>query len=134
MNGWWNRRQPPPPPPARPKPARVAGRRPRPVPSSGTRALRGRPGTPLRIEHQLPPIDVRPDRWQKAGVVGTIINSLTVIAVATGLWITYQSSHDSAQLDRQAQISDRFTKAIEQLGSAQLDIRLGGIWGLARLM
>jgi uncharacterized protein YjbI with pentapeptide repeats len=98
-------------------------------------------GRSLRVEHTLPPINIEPDRWQKAGVIGSIINSFTVLALAVGLGLTYQANRQTAeaaahqqQLDRQAQISDRFTKAIEQLGSPQIDIRLGGIYGLERLM
>ncbi len=36
-------------------------------------------------------------------------------------------------LNRAGQITDRFTKAIEQLGHEQLDVRLGGIYALERI-
>lgn len=36
-------------------------------------------------------------------------------------------------LNRQGQITDRFTKAVDQLGHAELDVRLGGIYGLERI-
>ena len=36
-------------------------------------------------------------------------------------------------LNRAGQITDRFTKAIEQLGSKALDVRLGGIYALERI-
>jgi uncharacterized protein YjbI with pentapeptide repeats len=36
-------------------------------------------------------------------------------------------------LNRAGQITDRFTKAIEQLGSEGLDVRLGGIYALERI-
>ena len=36
-------------------------------------------------------------------------------------------------LNRQGQITDRYTKAIEQLGSDKLDVRLGGIYALERI-
>ena len=36
-------------------------------------------------------------------------------------------------LNRAGQLTDRFTKAIEQLGHAQLDVRLGGIYALERI-
>jgi hypothetical protein len=32
------------------------------------------------------------------------------------------------RLTQQGQITDRYTKAIEQLGSDKLDVRLGGIY------
>jgi hypothetical protein len=36
-------------------------------------------------------------------------------------------------LSREGQVTDRFTKAIEQLGSKELDIRIGGIYALGRI-
>lgn len=37
------------------------------------------------------------------------------------------------ELTEQGQVTDRYTKAIEQLGSDTLDIRIGGIYGLERI-
>jgi hypothetical protein len=37
------------------------------------------------------------------------------------------------QLGKQGQVAERYTKAIEQLGSSTRDIRLGGIYGLERI-
>jgi uncharacterized protein YjbI with pentapeptide repeats len=36
-------------------------------------------------------------------------------------------------LSRQGQVTDRYTKAIEQLGSKELDVRIGGIYALERV-
>jgi hypothetical protein len=36
-------------------------------------------------------------------------------------------------LSRQGQVTDRYTKAIEQLGSDKLDVRVGGIYALERI-
>ncbi|MCC5581737.1 pentapeptide repeat-containing protein [Microtetraspora sp. AC03309] len=53
-----------------------------------------------------------------------------VVFTALGLWYTAQTL-DTTQ---QGQITDRYTKAIEQLGNRQsLDVRLGGIYALERL-
>jgi hypothetical protein len=38
-----------------------------------------------------------------------------------------------AALNRAGQITDRFGKAVGQLGSAELDVRLGGIYALERI-
>ena len=35
--------------------------------------------------------------------------------------------------DEQGQVTDRYTKAIEQLGSDKLDVRIGGIYALERI-
>lgn len=37
------------------------------------------------------------------------------------------------QLSREGQVTERYTKAIEQLGSKELDVRLGGIYALERV-
>ncbi|MGN6189836.1 MAG: pentapeptide repeat-containing protein [Conexibacter sp.] len=39
----------------------------------------------------------------------------------------------NARLTREGQITERFTRAVDQLGSASLDIRLGGIYALERI-
>ena len=37
------------------------------------------------------------------------------------------------ELTEQGQVTDRYTKAIEQLGSDKLDVRIGGIYALERI-
>jgi hypothetical protein len=37
------------------------------------------------------------------------------------------------QVAEQGQLTERYTKAIEQLGSDKLDVRLGGIYALERI-
>jgi hypothetical protein len=36
-------------------------------------------------------------------------------------------------LSREGQATDRYTKAIEQLGSDKIDVRIGGIYALERV-
>jgi hypothetical protein len=38
------------------------------------------------------------------------------------------------QLSRESQVVERFSKAVDQLGSDKVDVRLGGIFGLERVM
>ncbi|MFB4278337.1 pentapeptide repeat-containing protein [Nonomuraea sp. MTCD27] len=52
-----------------------------------------------------------------------------VVFTVQGLWYTAQSLDASTQ----GQVTDRFTKAVEQLGSDKTDVRLGGIYALERL-
>ncbi|WP_327588467.1 pentapeptide repeat-containing protein [Nonomuraea sp. NBC_00507] len=59
-----------------------------------------------------------------------------VVFTAQGLWYTAQSLDASRQAQRtaeQGQITDRYIKAVEQLGSTKMDVRLGGIYALERL-
>ena len=42
-------------------------------------------------------------------------------------------SRRTFELTEQGQVTDRYTKAIEQLGSDKLDVRIGGIYALERI-
>lgn len=51
------------------------------------------------------------------------------IAVVIGLWFTWQQ----VELRRQGQVTDRFSTAVDQLGSDDLELRLGGVYALERI-
>ncbi|GAA2214826.1 hypothetical protein GCM10009850_102920 [Nonomuraea monospora] len=73
----------------------------------------------------------------------TLIQAATGLVVIGGavftaqsLWYTAQSLDASRQAQwtaEQGQITDRYTKAVQQLGSDKIDIRLGGMYALERL-
>lgn len=46
---------------------------------------------------------------------------------------TVQATQRTVQLTEQGQVTDRYTKAIDQLGSDKLDVRIGGIYALERI-
>jgi hypothetical protein len=46
---------------------------------------------------------------------------------------TQTSQEEIIRITNEGQITDRFTKAIDQLGSPQLELRLGGIYALERI-
>jgi uncharacterized protein YjbI with pentapeptide repeats len=46
---------------------------------------------------------------------------------------TVELSRRTFELTEQGQVTDRYTKAIEQLGSDKLDIRIGGVYALERV-
>ncbi|MFG3716114.1 pentapeptide repeat-containing protein [Micromonospora sp. NPDC047730] len=87
------------------------------------------------------PIDVKPDPWQRLVAIGSI---LSVLFVAIGLYITNEANRQTSEANReqqqltaQGQITDRFTKAVEQLGQPgpeKVDVRLGAIYALERIM
>ncbi|MGI5330982.1 pentapeptide repeat-containing protein [Actinomadura nitritigenes] len=54
---------------------------------------------------------------------------LTIVLTALGLYFTRQTLVGS----QQGQITDRYAKAVEQLGSPQQEVRLGAIYALERL-
>jgi hypothetical protein len=61
------------------------------------------------------------------GVGGTVI-----IGVA-GFWANVRNTNKTTALTLQGQVTDRYTKAIEQLGSKEIDVRVGGIYALERI-
>ncbi|MEV4463809.1 pentapeptide repeat-containing protein [Micromonospora echinofusca] len=90
---------------------------------------------------EVGPIDVKPDPWQRLVATGSI---LSVLFVAIGLYITNEANRETSEANReqhrltaQGQITDRFTKAVEQLGqpgAEKVDVRLGAIYALERIM
>src|SRR5215213_10062077 len=50
-------------------------------------------------------------------------------ALLSGIYFTWRT----LQVNREGQITERFTRAIDQLGSEKLEIRLGGIYSLERI-
>jgi hypothetical protein len=66
---------------------------------------------------------------QKQAFVVTLAQILGGAALLFGLYFTWRT----LQVDREGQITERFTRAIDQLGSERLEIRLGGIYALERI-
>ncbi len=67
---------------------------------------------------------------------GTLGQILSGVAVLTGLIFAWQQlgqTSDNLRVSEEGQITDRFSRAVDQLGSAQFTIRLGGIYALERI-
>ncbi|MCX4471399.1 pentapeptide repeat-containing protein [Micromonospora sp. NBC_01655] len=86
-------------------------------------------------------IEGKPDWGQRLVGIGSI---LSVLFVAIGLYFTADANRETSDANReqerlteQGQVTDRFTKAVEQLGQPgpeKVDVRLGGIYALERIM
>lgn len=66
----------------------------------------------------------------------TIIQLVGGVVIAFGLYFTWRrirATEKAVIVSEQGQITDRFSKAVEQLGSEKLAIRLGGIYALERI-
>jgi uncharacterized protein YjbI with pentapeptide repeats len=66
----------------------------------------------------------------------TIAQIVGGIVLVVGVYFTWRNSRASEvknDIDRERQITERFTKAIEQLASDSLGVRLGGIYALERI-
>ncbi|WP_433664124.1 pentapeptide repeat-containing protein [Nocardia sp. CA-128927] len=75
--------------------------------------------------------------WGRVGSIGTGVAAVAVaIAAVAGLWFTNQSlraTRDQYGLSEQGQVADRFSRAVEHLGSSAVETQLGGIYSLERL-
>ena len=69
-----------------------------------------------------------------AGFIANVRNTRATTAVSQRAVEVSQHAVEAAQrtveLTEQAQVADRYTKAIDQLGSDQLDVRIGDIYAL----
>jgi hypothetical protein len=76
-------------------------------------------------------------RSRRRGLVALSVVAGLLAVAWLGTWLRLDG--DRRQLHRQlaaagqAQATDRFARALDQLGSEQLEIRLGGIYGLERI-
>jgi hypothetical protein len=57
------------------------------------------------------------------------LQGLAGLVVVAGAVATWWQLH----ISREGQITERFTKAVDQLGSASVDVRIGGIYALERI-
>ncbi|WP_229858375.1 pentapeptide repeat-containing protein [Streptomyces poonensis] len=71
-------------------------------------------------------------------VVGVLLSSLIA---AAGIWYSNNQvrdqlkiSSEEVRLTREGQITDRYTKAVEAAGNDAMDVRLGGVYALQRIM
>ena len=65
----------------------------------------------------------------EAGLRSSFIQLLGGVVLAVGLYFTARGF----QLTREGHITERYAKAIEQLGNSNADVRIGGIYGLERI-
>jgi hypothetical protein len=72
---------------------------------------------------------------------GSILQVFTAIGGAGALYFTWrnfnrtvQDSNKNHELSRETRVSENFIKAVDQLGNESEHVRVGGIYGLARLL
>jgi hypothetical protein len=59
----------------------------------------------------------------------TLLQGLGGIVLLIGAYLTWRQ----LQVNREGQVTERFTRSIDQLGHQQTDVRLGGIYALERI-
>lgn len=61
------------------------------------------------------------------------IGGAVVLFGAYATWRQVRVSQDGLNATREGQVTDRFSRAVEQLGSDKLDVRIGGLYALWRI-
>ena len=94
---------------------------------------------PLLLEQEMGHLD-EPDAYRLADLKDayrrTLAQILGGLALLYGLYLTYRRivvTEDNVRVAEEGQVTERFTRAIEQLGHEEMAIRLGGIYALERL-
>ncbi|GLZ29722.1 hypothetical protein Lesp02_19120 [Lentzea sp. NBRC 105346] len=80
---------------------------------------------PKTTPAEKPPVD----RTQLA----TMVTAFTALGALVFTALSLRATHDQIAVAEQGQITDRYTKAIDQLGRPDLQVRLGGIFALERI-
>jgi hypothetical protein len=63
----------------------------------------------------------------------TLVAGLFAASALVFTALNFTLSRRTFELTEQGQVTDRYTKAIEQLGSGKLDVRIGGIYAVERV-
>ena len=70
---------------------------------------------------------------ESRGTLGQILSGVAVLSGLIFAWQQLGNTSDNLRVSSEGQITDRFTSAVDQLGSDQLTVRLGGIYALERI-
>lgn len=92
-------------------------------PSLSPADLRGIADAETRLQLQQAQAKLQND------IRSTLLQAMAGLLVVAGAATTWRQ----VQTSREGQITERFTRAIDQVGSDKLDIRLGGIYALERI-
>ncbi|GHE24156.1 pentapeptide repeat-containing protein [Streptomyces capillispiralis] len=121
---------------------RVVRRRTRPAPRRAAAPIGSRPPGRRRRRTSASvgpaarqsPVTAPPDWWIRIQqAVGTLA-SLGTLAVIVFTWLSLQQVDDEHALTREGQVTDRYNAAVGNIGDDSLDVRLGGIYALQRIM
>lgn len=70
------------------------------------------------------------DRANEVNAIrSTLMQGLAGLALLVGVFFTWRQ----IQVSRQGQVTDRYTKAVDQLGQGGLEVKVGGIYALERI-
>ena len=78
-------------------------------------------------------LKVKQFHWERFKTVISAFGLAATIFAGVGLYLTYQNAQEEKQLNTERLITDRFSKSVEQLGSKEISVRIGGIYALERI-
>lgn len=82
------------------------------------------------------PGDDLDERKVQNDVRTTLVQGLGGIVLGVGAYFTarqLRTSRQAQEILREGQITERYTRAVDQLGHAEIDVRIGGIYALERI-
>ncbi|WP_412713112.1 pentapeptide repeat-containing protein [Streptomyces nanhaiensis] len=74
------------------------------------------------------------DRWTRVQQAAGTLAALGTLAVIVFTWLSIQQVDDEHALTREGQVTDRYNAAVGNIGDDALEVRLGGIYALQRIM
>ncbi|QIP72086.1 pentapeptide repeat-containing protein [Streptomyces sp. VN1] len=120
---------------------RVAHRRTRTVPRRpaspiGSRppSRRRRPPAPVPDAVRQPTVIAPGVLWTRIQQAASTLAALGTLAVIVFTWLSIQQVDDEQALTREGQVTDRYNAAVTNIGADSLEVRLGGIYALQRIM
>jgi glycerol uptake facilitator-like aquaporin len=63
----------------------------------------------------------------------TLVQAVGGLALASGAIVTYRTFRHTRAMDRARQVTETYTKAVEQLGHDEAPVRLGALYSLVSL-
>ncbi len=101
-------------------------------PSRRSHAVDRQPPRPKWIRRSYQSVTPPPRDWVQLSVASLPGLAAVIALIFTSLAI--RATNAQLQIAEQGQITDRYNAAITNLGSASVDVRLGGIYALQRIM
>ncbi|MFF3943033.1 hypothetical protein [Streptomyces phaeofaciens] len=89
---------------------------------------------PHRSHAVGPDNDTRISRLTWVALTASTLPGLAALVALLFTWMSVEQTNKDLQIAEQGQITTWYNSAITNLGSASLDVRLGGIYALQRIM
>ena len=86
-----------------------------------------------QLPHQIADKETRPVALDVLKIFISGASLIAAIIAAIGLFVNYQDAREDRRLTQERLITDRFTKAVAQLGNSKEEVIIGGIYSLERI-